>query len=349
MGFYNTEGDNKTSHNDLRRLQKIIPIIVFVVFSALLIYGSEKIIPLTHLDVPVRIVLDDERIYIEDGPTIKLFNRIDYNFIKTIGGEGQGPGEFQGFATPQILPEHILVSGDYKVAYFSLDGELIEERRHTQFGYGIKAVNQNYIGFDWRFREDYVAYILYDSDFKPIKELHRGKALIHPNRRREFFEIHFYDVYKDKIVIAQREGFVIDIFDSGGKLLHSIKHKVKAVPFTKTDKEDAVKYWREERGYEQSQIDNLLERTDFPDYFPQIQTCRLADGKIYVITYRRKDNKNECLIFDMQGKLLKKTYLPLKMLAPNLASPFTIHEENLFQLIFNYENEKWELHINQID
>ena len=58
--------------------------------------------------------LDDERIYIEDGLTIKLFNRIDYKFFKTIGGEGQGPGEFQGFATPQILSEHIF---DFQVPY----------------------------------------------------------------------------------------------------------------------------------------------------------------------------------------------------------------------------------------
>jgi len=336
-------------HIDWSRLQKIIPIIVFAIFSTALIYSSEKIIPLTNLNVPVTIAMDNERIYIEDGPTIKLFNRFDFKFIKTIGGEGQGPGEFQGFANPQILPEHILVSGDNKVAYFSLNGEFIKERRHAQFGYGIKAANQNYIGFAWRFREDYVSYTLYDSDFKPIKELHRGKALIHPNRRREFFEIHFYDTYKDKIVVAQREGFVIDIYDSEGNVLHSIKHKVKLVPFTKKDKENALKYWREERGYEQWQIDFLLERTDFPNYYPPIQTCRLADGKIYVITYTKKDDKYECLVFDMNGKFIKEAYFPLKMLAPNLASPFTIQGENLYQLIFNYETENWELYVEDIN
>ena len=166
---------------------------------------------------------------------------------------------------------------------------------------------------------------------------------------QSFFEIHFYDVYKDKIVIAQREGFVIDIFDSGGKLLHSIKHKVKAVPFTKTDKEDAVKYWREERGYEQSQIDILLERTDFPDYFPPIQTCQLADGKIYVITYRRKDNKNECLIFDMQGKFLKRTFIKLKTAVSPWYYPYTIYNDKMYYLSENEGTEETELHIEDIE
>ena len=324
-------------------------LLLVAIFSTALSYSPEKIIPLTNLNDPETIAMDNERIYIEDGSTIKLFNRIDYKFIKTIGREGQGPGEFQDFANPQILPEYILVSTSNKVAYFSLNGEFIKERRHALFDYGIKAVNHNYIGFVWRFREDYVSYILYDSNFKPIKELHRGKAYLHPNRRREFFEIHFYDTCKDKIVVAHREGLVIDIFDSEGNILHSIKHKIKPVPFTNKDKENAVKYWREERGYEQWQLDRLLERTDFPDYYPPIQTCRLADGKIYVITYNRNRAKFKCILFDMEGKLIKETYIPLNMLGPNLASPFTIKGEKLFQLIFNYETENWELHVEDIN
>jgi len=343
------EGDNKMMNFNLRKSLRFIAVFILVISYKTSLHSFEKIIPLSNLNAPERMVIDSERIYVEDRKSIKLFNKSDFVFIKTIGREGQGPGEFQDFAIPQILPDKILVSTANKISYFSFDGELIEERKNTQSDYGIKAVNQNYIGFDWVFIEDYVAYILYDSDLKPIKELHRGKAIIHPNRRRDFFEIHFYDVQRDKIVIAQREGFEIDIFDSEGKLLHSIKHKVKAIPFSKNDKDDVVNYWREERGYEQWQIDSLLKRTDFPEFFPPIQTCRLADGKIYVITYKKIDDKNECLIFDMSGEFIKDAYFPLKMMAPNHACPFAIYENTLYQLIFNYDFETWELHINQID
>jgi hypothetical protein len=185
MRSYNVEGNHQMIHIDWGRLQKIIPIIVFAIFITAFSYSSEKIIPLTNLNTPDTIVMDDERIYIEDSSVIKLFDRGNFKFIKTIGREGQGPGEFQDFANPQILPENILVSSSNKIAYFSLNGEFIKERRHAQFGYGIKAVNHNYIGFVWRFREDYVSYILHDSDFKLIKELHRGKALIHPKRENQ--------------------------------------------------------------------------------------------------------------------------------------------------------------------
>jgi len=335
-------------HIDWGRLQKIIPIIVFAIFSTALSYSSEKIIPLTNLNTPDSIVMDDERIYIEDGSTIKLFDTTDFKFIKTIGREGQGPGEFQDFANPQILPDYILVSGTNKVAYFSKTGDFIKEKKHTLLVPLVKAIENNYVGYVWVFKEDYVAYILYDSDFNPIKELHRGRGLIHPNRRRDFFEIFFYDTYKDKIVVAQRKGFAIDIYDSEGNILYSIKHKANQVPFTNEDRKMVITYWKES-GLEQWQVDRLEKRTDFPDYYPPIQTCRLADGKIYVITYTKKDDKYECLVFDMDGKFIKEAYFPLKMLAPNLASPFTIKGNNLYQLIFNYEKENWELHINQID
>jgi hypothetical protein len=309
----------------------------------------EKIVPLTNLNNPVAIVLNSEWIYIQDSATVRLFRKSDYKYIKTVGREGQGPGEFQDFASPQILPEHLLVSSSNKIALFSLSGEFIEEKRHAVFDYGIKSINNHYVGFVWAYREDYVAYLLYDSDFILIKELHRGKALLHPNRRRDFFEIHFYDTYEDKIAVAHREGFVIDIYNSKGDILHSIRHEVEPVTFTKEDKENVVKYWREERGYQQWQIDQLLERTDFPDSYPPIQTCRLADGLIYVITYKEKRDKFECLLFDLMGDLVKTVYVPLNMLSPNLASPFTISENSIYQLIFNYEEDRWELHINKLD
>lgn len=290
------EGDRKMMNLGWSRLQKIISIVIFVIFCTSSSYSSERIIPLTNLNAPATIALDDERIYIEDGPTIKLFNRIEYEFIKNIGREGQGPGEFQYTAVPQVLSEKLVVSSTNKVSYFTLSGDFVKDKRHNIFSTPVRVVKNNYVGHIWVFKEDYVAYILYDPDFKPIKELHRGKALIHPNRRREFFEIHFYDTYKDKIVVAHREGFVIDIFDSEGSILRSIEHKIKPVPFTNEDKKNVVKYWKES-GLEQWQIDRLLDRTDFPDFYPPIQTGRLADGENICDNLHKKRKQARMLNF----------------------------------------------------
>ena len=310
--------------------------------------GIEEIYPLLNINNPSTIVMDGQRVYIEDGSTVKVFERSDFKYIRTIGREGQGPGEFQDSATPQILPGKLLVSSSNRISFFTLSGEFIEDKKHTYYGTTLKTVNNKYVGYDWVFEEDYVAYYLYDSDFKPIKELHRGKAIRHPNGRRNLFEIFFYDTYKDKIVVAHREGFFIDVFDSEGNIIFSIKHEVKSVPFTDEDREKVIQYWKEDRRYEQWQIESLEKSTNFPDFYPPIHTCRLADGKIFVITYEKRDSKFECLIFNLEGKYIKNTYIPLNMLAPNLASPFTIYGSNLYQLIYSMGDDGWKLHVNPI-
>ena len=149
--------------------------------------------------------------------------------------------------------------------------------------------------------------------------------------------------------MAHREGFNIDILDSNGNLLHSIRYKYKPVPFTSKDRGKVIQYWREERGYEQWRIDFEEKRTDFPKYYPPIQTCRLADGIIYVITYKKKGNKFECLLFDMKGEFIKTTHIPLNMLGPGQVSPFTIYGNYLYQLIYDFKNERWELHVGRIE
>lgn len=55
----------------------------------------------------------------------------------------------------------------------------------------------------------------------------------------------------------------------------------------------------------------LLERTEFPRYFPAIKTCLVADKKLYVQTYKEKDEKTEFYIFNINGKLEKKTLIPV--------------------------------------
>lgn len=313
----------------------------------------ENIYSLSDLINPSFVIMDGKRVYIEDGTSVKLFDRSNFKYIRAIGREGQGPGEFLDSATPQILPDLLLVSSSNKISFFTLAGEFVEDKKHTIFGSILKAINNKFVGYEWIFEEDFVAYYLYDSNFKAIKELHRGKALIHPSGQRDLFEIFFYDTYKDKIVVAQRDGFTIDIFDSNGNLIHSIRHEDKSVPFTNDDRAKVLRYWKEDRGYEQGQIKSLEKRTNFPDFYPSIHTCRIADGKIYIFTYEKRDNEKrdnnfKCLIYNIEGDYIKTSYIPLKMLAPNLAVPFAINGRNIYQLIYSMEDDDWKIQVNQI-
>jgi hypothetical protein len=311
-------------------------------------------IPLPSLEKPDAIVMNSAYIAVADGTSVKLFDGSTFQFIRTIGREGQGPGESQDFAYPQLLPEHILVSSTNKISYFTFDGDLIKEKKHALMASNVLAVKDKYVAFVIirpvdRSEDFQLAYNLYDSDFRKIRELHRGEWFIKKNRRRGFFEIFFYDTCQDKIVLAHRQGFVIEILDAEGNVIHSIKPEVQLIPFTKEDKEEVIRYWRQERGYNQEQIESLDRRTDFPEHYPPLLTGRVDNGKIYAVTYRQEGGRRECLVFDLAGRFIKRTWLSLAMAAPNSAGPFAIRGDTLYQLIYDEKDHVWKLHRHPID
>lgn len=311
-------------------------------------YGAKKTYIMPNLDNPATIVMDNNRVYIEDGPAVKLFSRKDFRYLKTIGKVGEGPGEFKGYAAPQIFPDKLLISSMNKISYFTLSGDFISDKRHSPPCFLIKAINDKYVGYIWVFRGGYITYNLYNSDFKQIKELHRGKPFIYPNGQHEYIKYVFYDTYKDKIVLAHRDGLSIDILDSNGNVCYLIELKTKPVPFTKKHKNQTIKAWQE-NGMTESQIQILEKKTIFPDFFPPIQECRLADGKIYVVTYMTKENKYKCLVYNMNGEKIKTIYLPIIMMSPSQAFPFSISSDDFCQLVYNYDYNEWELHVYRID
>jgi hypothetical protein len=311
-------------------------------------------IPLPHLEKPETIVLNDDYMAVVDGTSIKLFDGSTFQFIRTIGRDGQGPGEFQDFASPQLLPDHILISSTNKVSHFSYDGELIKEIKHDLVASTVLEIKDKYVAFIVIRPEDQsgdfqLAYNLYDSNMRKVRELHRGEWILKKNRRRGFFEIFFYDTCQDKIVMAHRQGFVIEILDAEGNVLHTIEPEFQPIPFTNTDKERVITYWREDRGYNREQVEWLEKRTDFPDHYPPLLTGRVDGGKIYAVTYRQEEGRRECLVYDLNGRYIKRTWLALVMAAPNFAGPFDIRGEIFYQLTYDEKGAVWELHRHAIE
>ena len=298
--------------------------------------------------------MNDDYMAVADGASIKLFDGSSFQFIRTIGRDGQGPGEFQDFASPQLLPDHILVSSTNKVSRFTYGGELIKEIKHDLVASYVVEIKDKYVAFVVIRPEDQsgdfqLAYNLYDANMQKIRELHRGEWLLKKNRRRGFFEIFFYETYGERIVLAHRQGFVVEILDPDGNILHTIEPEFRPIPFTTKDKEGVITYLREDRGYNREQVEWLENRTDFPGHYPPLLAGRVDEGKIYAITYRQEEGRRECLVYDLSGRFIKRTWLPLAMAAPNSAGPFAIRGETLYQLIYDDQDSIWKLHRHPID
>lgn len=321
--------------------------IVFLIFFSVLLTNAEKksVYPLEGLIQPYLLRAHNGYLYISDRDVVKRFSLEGFKYDKTIGKVGPGPGEYSGGLFPAFLPGGIFISSMKKISYFNYDGNFIKEKRHPKVGF-LKPVKNNFIYARLEIinTNPQLCYNLIDSQFNLIKKLHCGKYIRRKDRKRDVFEIYFYDTYKDKIVLAHREGFVIDIFNSDGSLLNSIRHNYKPVPFTEKDKEAVIQYWKITPPYK-SKIDYFKRISIFPKYYPPILTCKLSDDKIFVVTYAKTMDGNEVLVFSLSGKFIGKKFLPIVMNSPGEVFPFTIHNSCLYQIVENFEQEGWDLHV----
>ena len=329
----------------------MIKFLVFILFISNILNAS-KVVELPNLNKPNSITIDNNQIFIVDRANIFIFSIDNFGLIAKFGKIGEGPGEFiNEDIFLQILSDRILVNNTSKKLFFSKNGKYMKETKIPSYVNNVKKIGNNYIGFKWDINpkadDFYISYNLYDSNFKKLKELHRGKAMIHKNRTRDIFEIFFYDVVKNKIVIAHRKGFFLDIFDIDGNKLNSITRNNKPIHFGEKDKKEIVSYWNSQPYYK-GFYKRMKKRLNFPKYFPEIYQCRVSSTKIYIMTYLKKDNKRECFIYDLDGKYLKRIFLPLKNESPVDHGIFTIYNDKLYQIIENLNDEIWELHIHDL-
>jgi len=326
--------------------KKSVVILFLIFFTVSLTYSEKKrVYPLEDLSQPYLLKAHNGYLYISDGTVLKSFSIKEFKYHQTIGKVGPGPGEYTGILFPAFLPDTLFVSSSKKISYFSYDGKFIKEKRHPRVG-ALKPVKNNYLSMKLEIIKNnpQICYDLLDPEFKLVKRLHCGKFIRRKNRKRDVFEIYFYDTYKDKIVLAHREGFVIDIFNSDGSLINTIRYDYKPIPFTGKDKEAVIQYWKVTPPYK-SKVDYFEKISIFPKYYPPILTCKLSDDKIFVVTYAKNKDGNEILVFSLSGKYIEKKFLPIIMNSPSEVSPFTIHNNYLYQIVENYEKEVWELHV----
>lgn len=310
---------------------------------------APKVIDLEDLESPGYVITDGKILLIEDKSRVRMYDMKNYKPLKTMGGKGEGPGEFKDFAFPQILSDSIMISSVGKVAFYDFSGNLVKEQKTRSNRTSIKKIGDKYITYSiGRGKDDfYISYDLYGPNFSKEKSFHKGDWMIHMGGKRDLFEIFFYDVFQDKIIFAHRKGFKIEILDKNANILYSITETPDPVPFTDQDMDRAFTEMAANTK-RKAYVEYLRKKTEKPDNYPAIRTCRVADGKIYVITYLKEEDQSECLIYDMEGKRLKRVFIPLRDVSPLVLPVFTIDKSRLYQLIENHEKDLWQLVIDRI-
>jgi hypothetical protein len=138
-------------------------------------------------------------------------------------------------------------------------------------------------------------------------------------------------------------------FDENGKQIYSITPEYEKVKFTGEWEKKYINFLKTDPRYKYVYQQDK-NRIKFPGYFPPIRDLLAADKRIYVITFYSKEDKKECYIYDSaEGKFIKKAFIPLAEKNVQELYPYTIKNGKVYQLMENLDEEKWELHVNDIN
>lgn len=340
--------------------------IILLIFSSITIFS--EIVPLPNLGKPNSITLDENQIYIADWGHILIYCLKDFHLEKKFGKRGEGPGEFflrdmDNYGLRIIVePGYILVNSFTKISHFTKEGELIKEKRNIRGLQFFKPFGKKLIGYNrasgQKWRENKINYItinIYDPDSLEIeKEIYR-KELYTQKNSIETLELALklkndtkrgiiYYPYGDKLII-EGENNNIYILDSEGKKLTAVNiHDYEKIKITGEFKKETFKYLKKRLP---TAYQGVKKKGVFPGYYPY-RYFTVSDNKIYVLTFNNKGGKSEFYIFDLRGKLLKRTMVPFRDNEFLRVYPYTIKNSKIYQIVDNENTEEWELHIHDI-
>ncbi len=351
---------------------------IFILFLLFVFFGALK--PAENLGVlknilkPSIIDIHQDRLFVMDVELIKVYSLKDLNLIHTFGKKGEGPGEYKIVVNmPLRLQAHknfLLVESIDKLSYFTLNGKYLREKRKFSFLGMITPIGKNYIGRRIIQPQDgslsTASVNIYDQELKKIKELYRQEFIqqgAFPNLRlnlgKDFLH---YRVADNKIFLEKsNKGFIIDVFDFRGKKLYEIKKKYEKIPITSQDKKLTIKDLEmdphiqkqlKQFGFKWNEFSKNF-KYNFPHYYPPIKTMDIDKGKIYITTFRTKENKVETIIMDFKGKVLKTTFIQPTAKEWVMAVLMgvrleTTHNGKIYYIQEN-EYEEWELFVQEIN
>jgi hypothetical protein len=326
--------------------------IITLLFFGTHLISADKVVPFIDLVRPGALAVGQHRLYVADGPQIYIFSIKDFKLKRKFGREGEGPQEFKRRVyLIDIHEDHIMVNSYDKVSYFTKDGEFKRELKAPPSHMRFRALGKKFAGFSVSIEKGtmYRTLNIYDSNLAKEKEVCRLKHEVQAQSRQGtsiFAKALSADIWLNRLFIAVKEDLTIDVFDENGQHVYSIKRDYQRIKVTEKDKQKVMNYLKTDP--ETKQYFEMLKPIKFPTLFPAVREMITEDQNVYAVTYRNEEGKHELFIFNIDGKFQGKAFIPIKLKNAVDFYPFTIKNEQLYQLIENEETEEWNLHITKI-
>jgi len=335
-------------------MKKLI-LILWLFFILIIEVSATKVISLPGHNRPTYLAVDQNHFYISDFPSVYIYSLKDYSLKKKFGKQGEGPREFLSYANITLTRKKIIINSVGKISFFTKDGLFLKEKKLELAGSAFKPVGNHYgvYGITQEEKVVYQTINVYNASFKKVKEIYRYPGWVQQQGPKQgVYVVNFARfgmlVYEDKMVVMDLEDFKVYVWHEKTDKIITIKQDYEKLKFTSADKKKYLHFFKTDpvmRG----NFETLKPLMTFPEYYPSIRSIGMGDNKVFVYTYREKDGKTEFFIFDMSGKLLKTTYLPLKGGMAHYQNPYNFANGKMYQLVENEDEEEWELHITEIE
>ena len=312
----------------------------------------EKIAEFPELTIPHKFYIADNQIFIENYPNVYIYTLSPFKLMNKIGSAGEGPKEFKNALRIFLTDDYLAVWSHGKISYYTKKGKYLKERRilHSP-GNVYKILADNFVSYS-HLRDKGILYTtvrLSDSNFKTIKEIYRDEAWYSASKPKNAYghNLHLLcRVAHNRIFLSNRDGEIL-IFDKAGTLIRKIEHKFDTVKVTEDEKQAYKKWFKEGRTFKEvyHRLKHLLV---YPSTYPPIRHIYVADNKIYIMTFKKIAGKTEFVIFDFEGKVLKKAMLPLQYTNIEEFYWYTFKDDKFYNMVENEDTEEWELHVHDI-
>ncbi len=311
---------------------------------------ARQAISLPDLTPPQLMEVDAGHLYLGGRTSISILS-IDGMKIKAqFGTKGEGPGEFIPIDNDMGLgitaeSDGMMVSSRGKISWFSKSGALIREQKAKR-GEFFKSLagGKAFVGLTAKIQDQtvYNVVTLFDAGLNPVKDLYQRKHWFQQGKKIDPVNVRAprYCVSKDRIFIDDNQAGCIRIYDRRGTTIGKTTVQIDRMPVTQADRQAYHQYYRNHPIYK-NYYANLKHIIQFPSHYPIIQFFDVADQRIYLFSHIREAGKSELYIFNLDGKLLKKTDIPIAEINRQEVFPLIrVKNSRVYQLIENIDDEE---------
>jgi hypothetical protein len=319
-------------------------------------------------DTPSTVVCDPEgNIYVVDSGAnnIKKFDA-QGKFLKTIGREGQGPGDFGGIYYATFAKDRLIVwdSGNRRLCAFTPLGDFIHSvnvdyddgfvRRLRGLASGEVVVEKEKTYRKEPDKPQTCLIDLYSSDLEFVRTIYKRELWRKKYIRTKEYGISTlffpysadvqWDVTPDgRIIVGFSDEYELEVYDLNGRKISTISHTYEPSEVTEKDKKDyfaSVAFYR--MGERLKEIPEYITKyTEFPKHKPVYKNIVIdSEGNILVVLNRNKklEEGKTFDVFDPSGKFISHVMIKGDAIFPDNKNAYILHNVT-FLLIRTGEDE----------